>query len=147
MKGSAIHSRGGIVRTLLTVGLLCAAAVLLLDTFVGRFPRAERLKNEEARIAYLSELGWSVTERPVQTQEILLPEKFPDVLLEYNKLQCQQGFDLERYAGKKVTLYTYEIGNYPEEENVFASLYQYRNRLIGGDIHSTSFSGFMRALR
>ena len=61
--------------------------------------------------------------------------------------QRQQGFDLEEYAGKKLTLYTYRITNHPDAEEADASLYVYRSELVGGDVHSTSFTGFMTALR
>ena len=73
--------------------------------------------------------------------------EFPDVLNQYNELQRQQGFDLEEYAGKKLTLYTYRITNHPDAEEADASLYVYRSALVGGDVHSTSFTGFMTALR
>ena len=76
-----------------------------------------------------------------------MPKDFPDVLTQYNELQRQQGFDLEEYAGKKLTLYTYRITNHPDAEETAASLYVYRSELVGGDVHSTSFTGFMTALR
>ena len=76
-----------------------------------------------------------------------MPKDFPDVLTQYNELQRQQGFDLEEYAGKKLTLYTYRIMNHPDAEEADASLYVYRSELVGGDVHSTSFTGFMTALR
>ena len=53
----------------------------------------------------------------------------------------------EEYAGKKLTLYTYRITNHPDAEEADASLYVYRSALVGGDVHSTSFTGFMTALR
>lgn len=102
--------------------------------------------NEE-RIAYLQSLGWEVEPTPILEQEITMPKDFPDVLKQYNELQRQQGFDLEEYAGKKLTLYTYRITNHPDAEEADASLYVYRSELVGGDVHSTSFTGFMTALR
>ena len=108
---------------------------------------AIRAGTNEERIAYLRSLGWEVEPTPILEQEITMPKDFPDVLTQYNELQRQQGFDLEEYAGKKLTLYTYRITNHPDAEEADASLYVYRSELVGGDVHSTSFTGFMTALR
>ena len=63
-------------------------------------------------------------------------------------LKPEHGLSLYlEYAGKKLTLYTYRITNHPDAEEADASLYVYRSELVGGDVHSTSFTGFMTALR
>ena len=126
-----------------------AAAVILLAGVLGRrsADSAIRAGTNEERIAYLQSLGWEVEPAPILEQEITLPKEFPEVLTQYNELQRQQGFDLAEYAGKKLTLYTYRITNHPDAEEADASLYVYRTELVGGDVHSTSFTGFMTALR
>ena len=126
-----------------------AAAVILLAGVLGRrsADSAIRAGTNEERIAYLQSLGWEVEPTPILKQEITLPKEFPEVLTQYNELQRQQGFDLAEYAGKKLTLYTYRITNHPDAEEADASLYVYRTALVGGDVHSTSFTGFMTALR
>lgn len=126
-----------------------AAAVILLAGVLGRrsADSAIRAGTNEERIAYLQSLGWEVEPTPILEQEITLPKEFPEVLTQYNELQRQQGFDLAEYAGKKLTLYTYRITNHPDAEEADASLYVYRTELVGGDVHSTSFTGFMAALR
>ena len=126
-----------------------AAAVILLAGALGRrsADNTIRARTNEERIAYLRSLGWEVEPAPLLEQEITLPKEFPDVLAKYNELQRQQGFDLAEYAGKKLTLYTYRITNHPDAEEADASLYVYRTELVGGDVHSTSFTGFMTALR
>ncbi len=126
-----------------------AAAVILLAGVLGRrsADSAVRAGTNEERIAYLQSLGWEVEPTPILEQEITLPKEFPEVLTQYNELQRQQGFDLAEYAGKKLTLYTYRITNHPDAEEADASLYVYRTELVGGDVHSTSFTGFMTALR
>lgn len=128
---------------------IAAAAVILLAGALGRRSAGDRIAvgTNEERIAYLLSLGWEVEPAPVLEQEITLPKEFPEVLQNYNEMQRQQGFDLQAYAGKKVVLYTYRITNHPDAEEADASLYVYRSRLIGGDIHSTSFTGFMSPLR
>ena len=126
-----------------------AAAVILLAGVLGRrsADSAIRAGTNEERIAYLQSLGWEVEPTPILEQEITLPKEVPEVLTQYNELQRQQGFDLAEYAGKKLTLYTYRITNHPDAEEADASLYVYRTALVGGDVHSTSFTGFMTALR
>lgn len=126
-----------------------AAAVILLAGVLGRrsADSAIRAGTNEERIAYLQSLGWEVEPTPILEQEITLPKEFPEVLTQYNELQRQQGFDLAEYAGKKLTLYTYRITNHPDAEEADAALYVYRTALVGGDVHSTSFTGFMTALR
>ena len=126
-----------------------AAAVILLAGALGRrsADNTIRARTNEERIAYLQSLGWEVEPAPLLEQEITLPKEFPDVLAKSNELQRQQGFDLAEYAGKKLTLYTYRITNHPDAEEADASLYVYHTELVGGDVHSTSFTGFMTALR
>ena len=146
MRKTTPARRKGAVKVIL-FGVL-AAAVILLAGALGRrsADTAVRAGTNEERIAYLQSLGWEV-EPPILEQEITMPKDFPDVLTQYNELQRQQGFDLEEYAGKKLTLYTYRITNHPDAEEADASLYVYRSELVGGDVHSTSFTGFMTALR
>ena len=70
-----------------------------------------------------------------------------DVFEEYNSIQKQQGFDLEDYKGKDVTIYTYEVYNYEgKPENMVANLMIYENRLIGGDLSCTELGGFIQGL-
>ena len=127
------------------------SSTLLIRDGDGRLTGALCLNLDTTRltqqIAYLQSLGWEVEPTPILEQEITMPKDFPDVLKQYNELQRQQGFDLEEYAGKKLTLYTYRITNHPDAEEADASLYVYRSELVGGDVHSTSFTGFMTALR
>ena len=147
MRKSTPARRIGAVKVIL-FGVL-AAAVILLAGALGRRSGGSviRAGTNEERVAYLQSLGWEVEQTPILEQEITLPKEFPDVLNQYNELQRQQGFDLEEYAGKKLTLYTYRITNHPDAEEADASLYVYRSALVGGDVHSTSFTGFMTALR
>ena len=147
MRKTTPARRTGAVKVIL-FGVLAAAVILLAGALGRRSVRnVIRAGTNEERVAYLQSLGWEVEETPILEQEITLPKEFPDVLNQYNELQRQQGFDLEEYAGKKLTLYTYRITNHPDAEEADASLYVYRSVLVGGDVHSTSFTGFMTALR
>ena len=99
------------------------------------------------REKFLKNLGWEIDSSTEEFHSVIIPESFDGIMAEYNRMQKEQGFDLEEYAGKKLTLYTYRITNHPDAEEADASLYVYRSALVGGDVHSTSFTGFMTALR
>ena len=130
------------VSILAAAAVLIAAAILLKSSFSGSIPG----KTEEQRLAYLQSLGWEAYEGCAGEKTILLPKEFPEVLLNYNQLQLPQGFDLTKYAGREVKMYTYELCNYPGERQPECSLYVYRGRIIGGDIHSNAVNGFMLPL-
>lgn len=108
---------------------------------------AQVVSTPEERAAFLRECGWEVDALSEQTQVIHIPESFSDVYASYNDLQRQQGYDLLPYAGLDCTLYTYTVTNYPDQgQTVLADLYVYKNRVIGGDVHSTDLNGFMIGL-
>ena len=112
MRKTTPARRRGAVKVIL-FGVLAAAVILLAGALGRRSVRnVIRAGTNEERVAYLQSLGWEVEETPILEQEITLPKEFPDVLDQYNELQRQQGFDLEEYAGKKLTLYTYRITNH-----------------------------------
>ena len=59
----------------------------------------------------------------------------------------EQGLDLVPYQGKRATLYTYELTEYPTgEEGVTANLLIRRNRLIAADISSAESDGFVHGI-
>ena len=136
---------------LLTLGAFALlAAVLVIGTCAGRTKAfsGDRAPTAEKRAAFLARCGWEVDAASEQTQEILIPEEFSPVYQDYNELQKQQGYDLAGYAGRKCTLYTYAVTNYPDKnKTVLADLYLYRDRIIGGDIHSTDLNGFMTGIK
>ena len=114
---------------------------------VSARPSGNNIKTNEDRIAYLGAYGWEVSADPVEYQEVVIPSEFDDVLEHYNELQKQQGFDLSKYKGKRLMRYTYEIQNYPTgETGVQAVLFLYKNKVVGGDIHSLPLDGFMHGL-
>ncbi len=106
----------------------------------------QRLESVEDMRALLEQLGWETEEAPVSVQETVLPGEFPAVLENYNRLQRQQGFDLQRHAGKRVEIYTFRVLNYPEEGEVYCTLYIRGARLVAGDLHAASLNGFMTGL-
>lgn len=106
------------------------------------------VKTNEDRIDYLGTFGWTVSDEPKETVELVIPKDFDDTYKEYNVLQKSQGFDLSDYKGKAVTRYTYEIQNYPTsvKDTVNVNIIVYKNKIIAGDVTSTSLGGFMHGL-
>lgn len=137
-------------RRLLAGGIatLCCCAVVaaaLALTLGGRAVTAsaevKNIRTNDDRLAYLNGLGWQVSPQPIATEELLIPEELDDSYTAYLKLQTDQGFDLARYRGKRVKRYTYQLTNYPsQDEPVQIALLLYKNRVVGGQIQSASGS-------
>ena len=99
----------------------------------------------DARVKFLTDLGWDVTASPAEAAEVKIPRDADEVFDRYNELQKSQGYDLSKYAGKKVMRYVYKINNYPDaKEPVYATLLVYKDRIIGGDITDTTPGGRVR---
>lgn len=129
-----------------------AALALLAALLVGalRNPAgdaATRLDTDAARAGYLEKLGWEVSPDPVSTLQIRVPDPLTADYLAYNKLQKEQGFDLEAQKGLQVTRYTYAVLNYPgHPEGVQANLYVCEGLPVAGDIIVTGANGFQAGL-
>ena len=120
-----------------------AVAMALIFTLGNRAVTAsaevKHIRSNDDRLAYLGGLGWEVSLQPIATEELLIPEQFDDSYAGYLKLQEDQGFDLARYCGKRIKRYTYQLTNYPDQdEPVQIALLIYKNRVIGGQIQSAS---------
>ena len=131
------------------IGILLAAiaavilAIILLFGGGDAAPTATTaMSNNDARVKFLTDLGWEVTASPAESTEVRIPKSSDQVFDRYNELQKSQGFDLSRYAGKKVMRYVYKINNYPNaQEPVYATLLVYKDKIIGGDITDTTPGG------
>ncbi len=95
------------------------------------------------RITYINSLGIAVDEDDFSSKETVIPTEFQDVYSEYNKLQKEAGFDLARFKGKSVTVYSYPVSG--QEKNI--TLIVCDGNIIGGDIAETDLSGKMLPLR
>ena len=133
--------------------LVIIGIVLLFGAHAQAAPAASGItkstsvKSEKARVAYLADCGWKVESPALKEENVLIPTSFSPVFEEYNALQKQQGFDLSRYSGKEVKLYTYRVLDSKLGDNVLAMLYVCSGSVIGGDVHSTALDGFMCGLR
>lgn len=129
------------------------ATLIIFLMVLGRWLIAYRndavlFSTTEGRQMFLSGLGWETAPESEEVKNITLPEKMDAVLEEYNKLQLTQGYDLKPYLGKDCVQYTYLLTNYDAGgEDVYICIYVAKNRVIAGDIHSNSMTGFMQGIR
>lgn len=132
------------IRVLLgAVLLLCGAVagVLLHSSGVQVAAAADPkgVKTAEDRAAYLQKWGWVVPDDPTQVEELELPDPFGGEYDDYLALQTGQGFDLTKYAGKRIKRYTYDVLNYPGGVKAQAHLLMYKNTVVAGEIFGEGF--------
>lgn len=135
------------------IGVLLAALAILISLLSGFLHKSAengvgRLDTEEARVDYLKDLGWEISPEPLATLQLQLPEPLSDPYKTYNKLQKEQGFDLEELQGQQVTRYTYSVLNYPDHpEGVQVNLYLCEGMVAAGDVMVTGADGFQAGLK
>lgn len=106
------------------------------------------VSGNDARVKFLTDLGWEVSTSPAESGQVLIPEETNEVFSRYNSLQKSQGYDLTQYAGKTVMRYVYKVNNYPNAtEPVYATLLVYKNAVIGGDITDTAAKGVVQGFK
>ena len=104
----------------------------------------DKIKDNEARLEFINQFGWTVNPTPTEEVEVSVPEEFDKVFAGYNEIQRRQGLDLAKYKNKRVMRYTYEVTNYPGYTGkVYLNMLVYRNRVIGGDVCSADVNGFI----
>ena len=137
-----------ILLALAAVAVLILAMIALLGGGEAKETSAPALSNNDARVQFLKNFGWDVTNSPVETSQVRIPEEPSAVFERYNNLQKSQGYDLTEYAGKKVMRYVYRLNNYPgATEPVYASVLIYKNQIIGGDVTDTAAKGQIRGFK
>ena len=99
------------------------------------------------QVAYLEQLGWQVSDEPLETLELQLPDDLKADYADYCKLQEEQGMPFSEFAGQTVKRCTYTVMNYPNiARGVQANLYLCGEQIIGGDIIATGENGFQSGL-
>ncbi len=140
-----------IKKTLLALAAAAALIVGIIFLFGGNdaAPTAgAEVSGNDARVQFLKNYGWEVSQSPVESGQVRIPEKSTAVYDRYNALQKSQGFDLSQYAGKIVMRYVYKINNYPgSTDPVYATLLLYKNEVIGGDVTDTCPGGQVRPFK
>lgn len=97
----------------------------------------------EGRLDFLQQFGYEAKIEPLEVDEVIIPSSFDAVYDAYNDIQKTQGFDLQKYRGRKAVRYTYEIENYEYEGRVLANLLVYKGKVIAGDVCSLEGEGFI----
>ena len=95
------------------------------------------------RMVYIKGLNISVDEDSFTYKKTVIPKEFGSVYNNYNKLQRKAGFDLSRFKGEEVTVYTYPVLGC--EKNL--TLIVCDGEIIGGDISEVSVNGEMLPLK
>ena len=131
--------------------VLLAAAVLLaviLLKYLFSAPDSPDLTTLDGRESYLNSLGWEIDRSSEEFRTVIVPEKLEGIMLQYNKMQQAQGYDLSAHPGERCQQYSYKLLNYAESDGtVLVTLYIQDGELIAADIHSTAANGFMHGLK
>lgn len=135
----------------LILGAIAAVIVGLILLLGGRGEAqttSAAVSNNDARVKFLTDLGWEVTTSPAESSQVRIPENATEVFDRYNQLQKSQGYDLTQYAGKSIMRYVYKINNFPgATEPVYATLLVYKNQIIGGDVTNTAAGGKVQGFK
>ncbi|MDO4271260.1 MAG: DUF4830 domain-containing protein [Eubacteriales bacterium] len=124
-----------------------AAETVNAQTAAGEADLGAKFKTNEERVALLESYGWKVDPEPRSEREVQIPKTFDDTYQAYNAIQLGQGLDLTPFQGKRATLYTYELTEYPTgAEGVTANLLIRRNKLIAADISAAEADGFVHGI-
>ena len=103
------------------------------------------IKTKEDRIAFIESFGARVNAESEESVSFVMPKSFDRVLFGYNEIQKAQGLDITKYAGKRVTRYTYQLIDYCDAD-AYVSVFVFRNRIIALDVSSADPEGFVRPL-
>ena len=132
---------GGILIALLVILIVCG---IVHKATAKTYP----MKTESERQAFMSEMGWEVSEEYTSCKVVSIPEEFNETYESYNELQKEQGFNLKKFKGEMVEIYTYAVYNYPgNSDNVVINLMVFDGNLIGGDVSCNELDGFMQGLK
>lgn len=134
-----IHIQGDIMRRNLKYYFITAALILAMGICFTVFAKDDGYITD-----FLKSYGYEVSPKPIECENINIPNPLDEVYKGYNEIQKKAGFDLEPYAGRSCIRYTYEVLNYPGGiEGVRANVLVAGGRIIGGDICTLRLDGFM----
>ena len=121
----------------LSVGVLVGMTVFYTaeePVLSGSDVRYDGIYTETDRRDFLASVGYRAAGDAKSTVEYTLPATLDAVLLGYNELQKEQGFDLAKYTGKTLTRYTYELEGEEGKEKQYATLLVFRDRVVGAEL-------------
>ena len=138
-----IHKRklAAILDAVVVVGAGLAVAVSAASRPASATEGADPkgIRTNEDRVAYLQAWGWQVSPEASLVEELTIPKELGGEYENYLALQSAQGFDLTKYAGKRIKRYTYEVLNHPTGTGVTAHLLLYKNTVVGGELMGEDF--------
>lgn len=140
-------------KTVFGLILALTGIIVIILTFTLNHPektvsasKSVSCSTADERRGFIKSLGYE-PDIVEEQKDIIIPKEFNEVYTDYNKIQKQQGFDLEPYRGKAAVIYTYKILNSDKGENVIANLVVCEDKLIGADLCDPSADdGFLIAL-
>ena len=137
-----------IVAAVLAVAALVALVILMIPGGEAEETGAiVSVKTPEDCVQFLTRLGYQLDAASCRSKKVQIPKTFDAVYQTYNEMQKECGYDLSKYAGKKVDLSTWKVTNFPDDEEVLVDVLVYKNKVIGGAVYTYSVEGFMYGLR
>ena len=122
--------------------------IVLVSVRLATFSPSEDIVSCESSDSvreYVESFGIETGEMTVD--EIIVPYEFSNVYKNYNEVMLSQGFDLEEYKGKTLKRYTFDVLNHPLGKGVFTEVLLYADTVVGADIYSVYYNGFMEGLK
>ena len=101
--------------------------------------QTDRKNHVETYSQIVRDMGYTVSDEPIEVVEFTIPEKFNDVYEKYNNMLMQNGYDLTPYKGRMCKRYTYLA----EPGNVRANIIVCDGEIIGGDVSGITLDGIM----
>ncbi len=128
-----------------TLSSIIVVAIITLF-FILIFFCADKEVNQ-ANLEYIRACGYTADTSPAEVSYISIPETLDAVYSAYNAIIKEADFDLNKYAGKTVTRYSYSVQNYDNSNTaVRINILVYRKKIIAADISSLSKDGFILPL-
>ncbi len=127
------------------LSLLCIFIILLI-LLNGKTSYIYTSSGENDLLSFVEYYGWSVDASTYTQKQIVIPIAHDKAYEDYFKLQHRQGFFLENYKGKEISVNTFNLLNYPGyegREDIFINILTLDNTIIGADICCVSINGFI----
>ncbi len=127
MKLYFIFTKRGLAVTL----ALTVLALIILGQFSTLNYSFADGSTHQKRMEFLSYVGVNVNETAVAVKESRIPDEITGTVADYNLIQQKVGFDLSRFCGKAVTVYSYALSKNPQK---IVSIFVADGKIIAGDI-------------
>ncbi len=136
--------KGSLALIILAAVVLASSLIVSLKNNSGKVVAAS---DNLSVLAYIESFDIDVLKEGLKEDEIKVPATFNDVYNNYNKIQKEQGFDLENYKGKTLKRYTYPMINIEDEGSLFVEVLTFDGIIVAADIYSTNIGGSIRTLK